>query len=253
MIRTVVDQVEPLLVAQAEQSPAADVAIGDPAAVLVAAGIVDRHDVRVVEPRRRAGLAKETLLHPLAGLGQLQHLQRNVAVEPGIVRLVNLSRPAVTQQFAKLEPAERPERSLDPRLGPELRTPGDRERAVRDQVGRSGRSTPSPVRSAGCRSSPRRTDTSPALVRVPVHPGRISTLCKQSPQTMRMGAFMVQNSLRRDVAQDASMDDCTLPRMLIVWGSSPYNVECFPTDGLQKPLELGNAPKCARIGSAKVA
>ncbi len=182
--------VEALDVAAAGQRHPLDELVGDPAPAGVAAGVVDADDVRVLEPRRGPGLAEEPLHDPLARVGHLQDLQRHVAVEPRVIRLVDLAEPAVAEQLAELEPADRPERPLAPGLGPGGHLLGvpHRRRAPRG----SRRRAASPGRPSAPSIVPPQTGQ---WIGAPVASPVSSTLLKQSLQTVRIGGFMVAASL----------------------------------------------------------
>ena len=111
-------QVERLLVALPQQRPASDILIGDPALSGVVARVVDRDDVRVVEPGGRSRLAEEPLHDPLVPSRRLEHLQGDIPVEPGVVRQIDLAEAAIPQPLAELEPAKRAQRPLAPGLDP---------------------------------------------------------------------------------------------------------------------------------------
>ena len=78
-------RVQAMMVAIPAQRPAAHEVEGHPASAVVEAGVMDGHDIGVVEPGRGPGLAEESLHHPLARIGLLEDLERHVAIEPGIV------------------------------------------------------------------------------------------------------------------------------------------------------------------------
>ena len=124
MIRATVVGIHPMVVAIPPQRPAADELIGDPAPAVVEPGVMHGHDVGVVEPRHRPGLAEEPLHHPLARIGLLEHLDRHVAIEPGIVGPEHLAEPAVTQPLAQLKSPQRAQRAPRPGLDPVDRLAG---------------------------------------------------------------------------------------------------------------------------------
>jgi hypothetical protein len=75
---------------------------------------VDRDDRRIGEPRDRPGL----LLEPRARdvvvlLGTRQHLQRDLAAEPGIARLEHEAHATAPEQADQLEPRGQPDRARD--------------------------------------------------------------------------------------------------------------------------------------------
>ncbi|MFO0631836.1 MAG: hypothetical protein U0168_03200 [Nannocystaceae bacterium] len=62
------------------------------------AGVVDRHDVGVVEPRQRPGLARESTARlTTTGDVRAQQLDRDLAIELGIVGQHDLTHAAATQ------------------------------------------------------------------------------------------------------------------------------------------------------------
>jgi hypothetical protein len=69
----------------------------------VLAGVVDLHDVRVPQAGRRLGLPAEARrqLHPGAGGGR-QQLQRHLAVQAFLTRLVDDAHPALAQHLQQL-------------------------------------------------------------------------------------------------------------------------------------------------------
>ena len=118
MIRATVVGVHPMLVAIPPQGTSADELIGDPAPAVIKPGVMDGHDIGVVEPRHRPGLAEESLHDPFAGIGLFEHLHCHVAVEPRIVGPKHLPETAVAQPLAQLKPPETAERSRAPGLHP---------------------------------------------------------------------------------------------------------------------------------------
>ena len=72
------------------------------------ADVVDRHDVRIVQPCRGAGFAAEPLLEVgvLGVVGQ-QHLQRHHPVDLGVVGAPHLAHPAAAKQLDQLVAAKR--------------------------------------------------------------------------------------------------------------------------------------------------
>ncbi len=70
--------------------------------------VVDRHDVGIVQPCGRAGFAAEPLLE-IGVLGEVgeQHLQRDDAVDGGVVRAPHLAHAASAQQLDQPVAAER--------------------------------------------------------------------------------------------------------------------------------------------------
>src|SRR5207302_10719433 len=90
----------------------------DPAPSLIASGVMDAHDIRVVEPGDRPGLAEEPLHQPLAGIGLLEHLDRHIPIEPGIERQEDQAEPAIAQLLAELEPPQAAQGAPLPRPEP---------------------------------------------------------------------------------------------------------------------------------------
>src|SRR5262249_53346229 len=75
-----------------------------PAVVL--AERVERHDVRVVEARSRAGLLEESLDAAALHDGALDELQRHRAAEREVLREVDLAHAALAEEAANPEPAD---------------------------------------------------------------------------------------------------------------------------------------------------
>ena len=70
--------------------------------------IVDRHDVRLIQPGSRMGLPAEThLVLLVVGEGRRQHLHGHDALHGGVVGLPDLTHAATTEQLNQPVPAER--------------------------------------------------------------------------------------------------------------------------------------------------
>jgi hypothetical protein len=68
------------------------------------AEVVDGHDVRVAEPRQRAGLADESFLEAgVAVDARWKDLERDEPVEPALACLVDRPHPAASEQFQDFE------------------------------------------------------------------------------------------------------------------------------------------------------
>jgi hypothetical protein len=102
-------RVHAMVVAIPPQGPAADELVGNPAATLVKSRIMHRHDVGVIQPRRRARLAEKTFHHPIARILLLEDLDRHVPVESRVVRPIHLAKAAIPQPLAQLKSPQRTE------------------------------------------------------------------------------------------------------------------------------------------------
>ena len=101
-------RLERSFVDQRLQVHAVDQPHGDVQAVVDLTDVVDRHDVGIVEAGGGAGLAAEPLLEVgVLGVVGEQHLQRDDAVDGGVVRAPHLAHAATAQQLDQLVAAKR--------------------------------------------------------------------------------------------------------------------------------------------------
>ena len=101
-------RLERALVDQRLQVGAVDQPHGDVQPVVDLADVVDRHDVRIVQPCGGPGFAPEPLVEiGVLGVVGEQHLQRHHPVDRGVVGLPHLAHAATTQQLDQRVAAER--------------------------------------------------------------------------------------------------------------------------------------------------
>ena len=105
-IRAAVVGVHPLAVAIPPERPAADELVGHPAPALIEPRVVDGGDVGWSSRATARASRKNRSITRSLGFGLLEHLDRDVAIEPGIERQEDLAEPAVAQPLAELEASQ---------------------------------------------------------------------------------------------------------------------------------------------------